>query len=314
MIHVGVYITNHRNKTVELPVAPAEFLVKQTTDDKKVEVVKLGEIDRIGAEKLIELSLSALIPLKPKESHYVTAKNFLSSGSQYIKFFKQIHKDRKPCRIVLTGGNITLSATLNEFEYGFKDGFPEEFNCTFTFTQYKSYKARKLKYSKKHKKALKKGKRRKKPAHKKSRGSKAKLNGKIKTTKLGKTKKVSYNNVNATVGSVRYQKVKHKDGTYHKYRQFQMKREPNLQKEYFFRKSSQPHYKHPIKVPTGSIGFINEGNIFKKPPQTKQDTRKQTFESSMKAIRNMKMPKNNSVSSIEKKAKLPNMSGNLFGG
>ncbi|MCL0319387.1 hypothetical protein [Apilactobacillus xinyiensis] len=268
MQHVGVYITNHLNKTVELPVAPAEMTIKKTTDDKKETVVKLGEVNRIGDNKLIEFSINIVIPTDIKHCHYLTAKNTLSNGNKYITFLDKIYKSKKPCRVVLTTTSISVRATLN-LEYGFKDGFAKEYACTLSFTEFKKFKAKKLKTTGKNKKVAKKGKSRKKPAHKKSRGSKVKINNKKHKNVTGRIvgKRSSASSINTGTASSTTNNFKVGNGQSAMRKKvhsnsYLVKHDNNLKPQYFFRKENQPKYKHPIKVPSGSIGFIKPTDIF----------------------------------------------------
>ncbi|WP_353486140.1 hypothetical protein [Apilactobacillus xinyiensis] len=262
MRNAGVYITNHLNKTIELPVAPSEMTIKKMTDDKKETVVKLGEINRIGDNKLIDFSINVIIPMDIKHCHYLTAKNTLSSGNKYISFLNNIYKSKKPCRVVLTTTSISVRATLN-FEYGFKDGYAKEYACTLTFTEFKKFKAKKLKTTGKKKKVAKKGKSRKKPSHKKSRGSKVKINNKKHKNVTGRiVGKRGGTGVGSMANNVQVGNGKSAMRKKLASKPYLIKHDNNLQPQYFFRKENQPHYKHPIKVPSGSIGFIKPTDIF----------------------------------------------------
>ena len=52
----GVFLTSYKtSKTIQLPVNPAELKLNYENDDQSETVVNLGEINRLGNIKLVEL-------------------------------------------------------------------------------------------------------------------------------------------------------------------------------------------------------------------------------------------------------------------
>lgn len=184
LAHIGIYLTDSKNKTFELPVNPAELTINYATDDATEQVVKLGEINRIGEQKLRQINIQSVLPVKTSGVHYVTATKPLKTAQDYINRLTNIQKSTKPLRLVLSGTKISLKMTIASFEYGFQNGNSDEYVYTLKLTEYKSYKAHKMKITKK-KKVAKKGKQRAKPPKKIGRGSKVRVNGRLHLDSYG---------------------------------------------------------------------------------------------------------------------------------
>ncbi|BDZ30632.1 hypothetical protein RA086_05630 [Lactiplantibacillus sp. WILCCON 0030] len=183
MAHIGIYLTDDKNKTFELPVNPAELMVAYATDDATEQVVKLGEINRIGEVKLRQISIQSVLPVETSGVHYVTASKPFKTAQDYINRLTSIHASKKPLRLVLSGSKISIKMTIASFEYGFQNGNSDEYVYTLKLTEYKAYQAQKLKIVKK--KVAKKGKKRPAPPKKIGRGSKVRVNGRLHLDSYG---------------------------------------------------------------------------------------------------------------------------------
>jgi hypothetical protein len=193
MINVSnVYITNSRNNTVALPVAPESVQVNYETADSTSTVIGKGEINRIGDIKLRQIEIKCYLPLDSSHITYATVhrKHRWKLATSYLTFFQNIFESKKACRLVITGTNITLRATLN-YTYGMENSNAQEYMVDLKFTEHIPIKARKL--ATRHKRAIKHGKRRGKPSHKISRNSKVMVTGKVYHTSNAKTGKAIRN-------------------------------------------------------------------------------------------------------------------------
>ncbi|WP_047999919.1 hypothetical protein [Lactiplantibacillus herbarum] len=183
MAHIGIYLTDSKNKTFELPVNPEELKINYETNDSTEEVVKLGAINRIGEVKLRSISIDGILPISNKGVGYVTASKPLSKAQDYINRLTSIHQSKKPVRFVLSGTKISLQMTIASFTYGFKSGNSDEYVYTLVLTEYKSYKAELMKITKK--KVAAKGKKRPAPPKKIGRGSTVIVNGRLHVDSYG---------------------------------------------------------------------------------------------------------------------------------
>lgn len=181
------FLTDSNNKTFALPVNPAEISLDSSTDDKTVTVVKLGQINQIGEEKIKSIEVTSTIPVKPREVHYLSTEKPYKKGQTYLDKLSKIYKSKKAARLVVSTTKISFKGVMTEFKYGMASGNSDEYTYTFKLTEYKTYKARKVKTSKKKKKkTAKKGKSRSKPPKKIGRGSKVIVNGRLHRASTGR--------------------------------------------------------------------------------------------------------------------------------
>lgn len=191
--HMGFYITYGKNKTFELPVNPAEVSIKYETDDKQTNIISYGEINQIGEYKLRNFDFDFVLPRHMKVTHYLTANKLKSRAQDYLSLLIKLYKAKKPIRFVISSTAVSIKMTIARFTFGFKDGYADEYACTLSLREYRSYAAKRVKPKKKKKKSAKKGKTRSKSVVKVSRGSIVVATGSLYSTAVGGTK------LNATV-------------------------------------------------------------------------------------------------------------------
>jgi len=194
-------ITDNKNKTFNLPINPKEFTIDAATDDKTVSVVKLGQINLIGDEKLKSIEIASTLPVKTGEVHYLSTKSVYKNGQTYLDKLNKLYKAKKPVRLVISGTKVTFKGIISEFKYGMADGFAEEYAYTLKIGEYKAHKAKKVK-AKKNKKVAKKGKSRSKPPKKISRGSKVTVIGQLHGNSAGSGPGVTERNATRKISLV----------------------------------------------------------------------------------------------------------------
>lgn len=141
MDHMGVYLTDSANKTVELPVAPSEFKLKREFGGDTMTVLGIGEVRQLGLSKLRSISIPCNLPLRPKDSPWTTAEKLLDSSNDYLTFLNSILDAKKPIRLVLSGTNLNMTALLTALEYGPGKGSTVETEYMLDFTEYREIKA-----------------------------------------------------------------------------------------------------------------------------------------------------------------------------
>ncbi|MBI0032728.1 hypothetical protein [Lactobacillus sp. M0396] len=158
----GVFLTSYKtSKTIQLPVNPAELKLNYENDDQSQTVVNLGEVNRLGNLKLVGITIDSVFP-KYKTTYL--ADDQPEEPDYYIDWIKKIQKAKGLVRLVVANTKISMCMTIASFNYGFEDGFDEEYKYTLELKQYRSFKAEKVKKKKKHK--SKKGKKRVAPPKK----------------------------------------------------------------------------------------------------------------------------------------------------
>lgn len=174
----GVFLTDYKNNnTIQLPVNPAELKLKYEGDDKSQTIVNLGEINQLGNLKLVEMSIESTLPV---DSRTYLAVDDLKEPDFYIDFIKKIQKAKGHLQLVVAKTKISLPMTISSFEYGFEEGYDEEYKYTLELKQYRNFAAKKIGLTKKgKKKKSKKGKSRISPPKKFGVGSNVVVNGRL---------------------------------------------------------------------------------------------------------------------------------------
>ena len=161
----GVFFTSYKtSKTIQLPVNPAELKLNYENDDQSQTVVNLGEVNRLGNLKLVGITIDSVFP-KYKTTYL--ADDQPEEPDYYIDWIKKIQKAKGLIRLVVATTKISMCMTIASFNYGFEDGFDEEYKYTLELKQYREFEATKISKSKKKKKhKSKKGKKRVAPPKK----------------------------------------------------------------------------------------------------------------------------------------------------
>lgn len=153
----GVFLTSYKtSRTIQLPVNPAELKLNYENDDQSQTIVNLGEVNRLGNLKLVGITIDSVFP-KYKTTYL--ADDQPEEPDYYIDWIKKIQKAKGLIRLVVATTKISMCMTIVSFNYGFEDGFDEEYKYTLELKQYREFEATKISKSKKKKKA-KKGKKR----------------------------------------------------------------------------------------------------------------------------------------------------------
>ena len=173
----GIFLTDYKtSKTIQLPVNPAELKLKYEGDNSSQSVVNLGEINRLGNLKLVGTTIESTFPC---DTTTYLADDNLQEPQFYINFIKKIQKAKGHMQFVVANTKISMPMTIENFEYGFADGYDEEYVYTLDLKQYREFAATKVSKSKKKKKKSKKGKKRISPPKKFGVGSSVVVNGRL---------------------------------------------------------------------------------------------------------------------------------------
>ena len=173
----GIFLTDYKtSKTIQLPVNPTELKLKYEGDNNSQSVVNLGEINRLGNLKLVGITIESSFPC---DATTYLADDNLQEPQFYINFIKKIQKAKGHMQFVVANTKISMPMTIENFEYGFADGYDEEYVYTLDLKQYREFAATKVSKSKKKKKKSKKGKKRISPPKKFGVGSSVVVNGRL---------------------------------------------------------------------------------------------------------------------------------------
>lgn len=154
----GVFLTSYKtSRTIQLPVNPAELKFNYENDDQSQTIINLGEINRLGNLKLMGVTIDSVFP---KYRTTYLADDQPEEPDYYIDWIKKIQKAKGLIRLVVATTKISMCMTIASFNYGFEDGFDEEYKYTLELKQYREFEATKVTTLKKKKKKAKKGKKR----------------------------------------------------------------------------------------------------------------------------------------------------------
>lgn len=194
----GIFLTSYKtSETIQLPVNPAELKLKYEGDDQSQTVVNLGEINRLGELKLVGIIIESVFP--NYETTY-TATSELQEPQFYIDYIRDVQDTKNHMQLVVANTKISMPMTVASFEYGFEDGFDEEYKYSLELKQYREFKVVKVSSSKKKKKKKsKKGKKRISPPKKFGVHSSVIVNGRLHMDSNGNGPGAYEKNVKRTV-------------------------------------------------------------------------------------------------------------------
>ena len=140
---IGFFV-EYGGQVVQLPVNPEEFDYSKESGNETTDIVKLGEINRLGITNLAEISFESFFPFHNSGSFIQTSKKFWKPN-QYIDFFEKIRKEKKPCRLVITGTKVNLLVSIESFEWQHKAGVHEDVYYSIEFKEYRTHAAKYMK-------------------------------------------------------------------------------------------------------------------------------------------------------------------------
>lgn len=180
---ISMYMTNFKNQTYEFPMAPSEFTFNRSAGNEKIQVIELGEINRLATKaNLGSVSLKFNIPIDTsKRRSYWSGKRVgwmgKRAGEKYIGLLNDMFTKHEVVRVVLTNTKFNNLYTFDDFNYGLS-GNGEEYEVEITLTEWRDYAPLVLKKAPIPKKVIKK-KPRPAPSNKIGIGSTVIVNGQL---------------------------------------------------------------------------------------------------------------------------------------
>lgn len=121
---------------LEFPELPEEIEIKFSNDNKKYNVLSLGDVIAIGAKGLRDFTVKSLFPAENAKS--------------YINKIDTMISNKKPMRFILSGKvnlnyeNTNIPVVIDEFSYK-EEGGDDDISFTLKFTEFREHKAREMK-------------------------------------------------------------------------------------------------------------------------------------------------------------------------
>lgn len=107
-----------RSEVIKLPVVPNEVMVSSPQKNEVFESISLGELKLLGLKGLKTLSLSSFFPVK----RYGFLRDNTYKGFEYVNKIEEWRSSQKQMRLIITSTIINMSITIDNFEYGIRDG------------------------------------------------------------------------------------------------------------------------------------------------------------------------------------------------
>lgn len=106
-----------------LPVNPEGIEVVVSGNNKTREIIKLGEINILKDKKLKTLTIKSFFPTQ--DGPYILGNTITFPPSVYQFAFEKIQRDKKPCRLIISGLGLNLLVAIENFTYNFNGGDPD---------------------------------------------------------------------------------------------------------------------------------------------------------------------------------------------
>jgi hypothetical protein len=109
---------NNREQVIQLPIVPKEFSIDSPQQNETYKTISQGDIKLIGNRGLKSLSFQSFFPAK--DYPYARSKEY--TEWEYVEIIESWADRRIPIRIILTDTPINLAMTIENFNYGVRDG------------------------------------------------------------------------------------------------------------------------------------------------------------------------------------------------
>lgn len=131
---IGIFFT-YKNRVIQLPVNPEKVKVKVSGNNETVEVISLGEINQLKHRKLKEISFESFFPYEPWFPA-VRTKGEFKKPKFYKKFFETLFDNRQPALLTITGLDIDMYVSVEDFEYSHQAGDHEDAYYSLELKEY----------------------------------------------------------------------------------------------------------------------------------------------------------------------------------
>ncbi|WP_315065882.1 phage baseplate protein [uncultured Clostridium sp.] len=110
---------NQDNTWLQLPVPPNSYSIKLSNNNTVINVESVGELNILGESKLSEISFESFFPAQEYE---FCVYSDIPTPFECVAQIEAWKKSKKPIRVVLTDTDINDLFSIENFEYGEKDG------------------------------------------------------------------------------------------------------------------------------------------------------------------------------------------------
>ena len=140
---IGIFI-EYQGQVVQFPVNPSKLSLVRDSNNRTTEIVQLGEINRLGINRLAEISLESQLPEHSDHSFVQTGGNF-KSPTFYVDFIERIRRDQSPCRFIVSGTKINMLASIEAFEFEYRAGEGTDTYFSLELKEHRNHGAKEVK-------------------------------------------------------------------------------------------------------------------------------------------------------------------------
>ena len=139
------FFFEYEKRVVQLPVNPPSLAIASGSNNKKMEIISLGEINILRQRKLSSCAISCFFPSKLNESApYVLTKGSFEEPQFYIDFFNKIRADKQPVRFIVTDTDINMLASIEAFTPE-RNAMDDDIEYKLELLEYRPYSAKEVK-------------------------------------------------------------------------------------------------------------------------------------------------------------------------
>lgn len=139
---IGIFFT-YKNRVIQLPVNPEKITVTISGNNETVEVISLGELNQLKHRKLKEISFKSFFPY---DSWFpaIRTKGDFKRPKFYKKFFETLFDNRQPALLTITGIDIDMYVSVEDFEYSHQAGDHEDAYYSLDLKEYVHHKIQEI--------------------------------------------------------------------------------------------------------------------------------------------------------------------------
>ena len=123
-----------------LPVNPATISIQSKSNNQVAEVVKLGEINQLGAKTLADFAFESIFP-KNRKASYVNQKSTNLKPLDWVKTIQKAKDNNQRVRVIGTDLGINVLSAIESFTWGFEDS-TGDVTYAISFKEYREFKAK----------------------------------------------------------------------------------------------------------------------------------------------------------------------------
>lgn len=137
------FFFEYDNLVVQLPVNPEEVRITSESNNEVVNIAQIGDVNLLTKKALDEIEIECFLPKYSYLPYVVTSGRF-EEPQFYIDFFNKIREDEKAVRFIISGTDVNMLVSIEEFEYGLNAG-DEDTHYRINLKEYKSFAAKEVK-------------------------------------------------------------------------------------------------------------------------------------------------------------------------